>query len=32
MKDVLPLVNPDNVVIGGWDISDLNLSDAMRRA
>jgi len=32
MNQILPLVNPDEVVIGGWDISSLNLSEAMRRA
>lgn len=32
MNQVLPLVNPDEVVIGGWDISTLNLSQAMKRA
>ncbi|EGR32770.1 myo-inositol-1-phosphate synthase, putative [Ichthyophthirius multifiliis] len=32
MKDILPLVNPDDVIIGGWDINEMNLSDAMRRA
>ncbi|XP_010555355.1 PREDICTED: inositol-3-phosphate synthase isoform X2 [Tarenaya hassleriana] len=25
-------VNPDDVVFGGWDISDMNLADAMARA
>ena len=25
-------VNPDDIVFGGWDISDLNLADAMARA
>lgn len=32
MNQILPLVNPDEVVIGGWDISSMNLSEAMRRA
>jgi myo-inositol-1-phosphate synthase len=31
-KDVLPMVDPCDVVIGGWDISKMNLADAMRRA
>lgn len=31
-KDVLPLVRPDDVVFGGWDLSSLNLADAMERA
>lgn len=25
-------MNPDDVVFGGWDISDMNLADAMGRA
>ncbi|RWW05697.1 hypothetical protein GW17_00031013 [Ensete ventricosum] len=25
-------VDPDNIVFGGWDISDMNLADAMARA
>ncbi|KAG0467533.1 hypothetical protein HPP92_019113 [Vanilla planifolia] len=31
-KSLLPMVNPDNIVFGGWDISDMNLADAMTRA
>ncbi|CAA6659473.1 unnamed protein product [Spirodela intermedia] len=31
-KSLLPMVNPDEVVFGGWDISDMNLADAMGRA
>jgi myo-inositol-1-phosphate synthase len=30
--DVLPMVHPNDLVIGGWDISGLNLSAAMDRA
>ncbi|KAJ4345194.1 Myo-inositol-1-phosphate synthase [Didymosphaeria variabile] len=30
--NVLPMVHPNDLVIGGWDISSLNLSDAMDRA
>ncbi|KAF3008171.1 hypothetical protein G7054_g753 [Neopestalotiopsis clavispora] len=30
--DVLPMVHPNDLVIGGWDISGMNLSDAMDRA
>merc|ERR1719479_882525 len=26
------MVNPNDVVLGGWDISKMNLGDAMRRA
>ncbi|XP_053980250.1 inositol-3-phosphate synthase 1-B isoform X1 [Hylaeus volcanicus] len=29
---MLPMVNPDDIIIDGWDISDMNLSDAMHRA
>ena len=31
-KDVLPMVDPVNFVLDGWDISGLNLSDSMKRA
>lgn len=30
--DVLPMVHPNDLVVGGWDISGLNLADAMDRA
>lgn len=30
--DVLPMVHPNDLVIGGWDISATNLADAMDRA
>ncbi|KAI0012650.1 myo-inositol-1-phosphate synthase [Xylariaceae sp. FL0662B] len=30
--DVLPMVHPNDLVIGGWDISKANLADAMDRA
>jgi len=32
LKDILPTVNPNDVVIGGWDISKVNLAEAMKRA
>ncbi|KAI9189546.1 Myo-inositol-1-phosphate synthase [Blastocladiella emersonii ATCC 22665] len=32
LHDMLPMVHPNDVVIGGWDISGLNLADAMDRA
>jgi len=32
LKDVLPLVNPEDLVVSGWDISKTNLADAMKRA
>jgi len=32
MKNVLPMVDPNNIVWGGWDINAANLADAMERA
>ena len=32
LKDILPLVNPEDLVIGGWDINNTNLGECMRRA
>ncbi|KAF2137514.1 uncharacterized protein K452DRAFT_321751 [Aplosporella prunicola CBS 121167] len=29
---LLPMVHPDDLVVGGWDISKMNLADAMDRA
>jgi len=29
---LVPMVHPNNLVIGGWDISSMHLGDAMRRA
>lgn len=31
-NSLLPMVHPNDLVIGGWDISDLNMADAMQRA
>lgn len=31
-KNLLPMVNPNEIVLGGWDISGLNLAEAMERA
>ncbi|KAJ2784326.1 Myo-inositol-1-phosphate synthase [Coemansia javaensis] len=31
-NQVVPMVHPNDVVIGGWDISSLSIGDAMRRA
>ncbi|KAL8229412.1 hypothetical protein R6Q57_014312 [Mikania cordata] len=31
-KSLLPMVNPDDIVFGGWDISSMNLADSMARA
>lgn len=30
--DMLPMVHPNDLVVGGWDISAMNLGDAMDRA
>ena len=30
--DILPMVHPSDLVIGGWDISSMNLAEAMDRA
>lgn len=30
--DVLPMVHPNDLVIGGWDISGMNIAEAMDRA
>jgi len=32
LKDMLPMVHPNDVVIGGWDINGMNMADAMVRA
>ena len=29
---MLPMVNPVDLVVGGWDLSGVNMADAMRRA
>lgn len=31
-KDMLPMVHPNDLIIGGWDISSMNLGDALIRA
>lgn len=31
-NEVVPMVNPSDLVIGGWDISNANLAEAMRRS
>lgn len=30
--DLLPMVHPNDLILGGWDISAMNLADAMDRA
>ncbi|KAI9142142.1 Myo-inositol-1-phosphate synthase [Paraphysoderma sedebokerense] len=32
LRDMLPMVHPNDLVIGGWDINDANLAEAMKRA
>jgi len=32
IKDLVPLVNPNDIEITGWDISDMDLYDACKRA
>lgn len=29
---MLPMVHPNDIVVGGWDISSMNLADSMRRS
>ncbi len=31
-KNVMPMVNPNDLVIGGWDISKMDMVNAMTRA
>ena len=31
-KQMLPMVEPDSLIIGGWDISSLSLDECMKRA
>lgn len=31
-KNLLPMVDPNDLVIGGWDISSLNIAESMERA
>lgn len=32
MKDLVPMVDPNDIVVDGWDISSLNIGESMRRA
>lgn len=32
MKDVIPLLDPTELIVGGWDINDVDLGKAMKRA
>lgn len=31
-KSLLPMVDPNDIVLGGWDISSMNMAEAMERA
>jgi hypothetical protein len=31
-SEVVPLISPNELVVGGWDISSMNLADSMDRA
>lgn len=32
MHDIVPFCNPDNLVLGGWDISSMSLGDSLLRS
>ena len=32
LKNMLPMIDPSNIVWGGWDINSMNLGDAMKRS
>ena len=32
LNSIVPMVNPNDIVVGGWDCSSKNLVDSMRRA
>ncbi|KAK8811370.1 hypothetical protein WA158_003104 [Blastocystis sp. Blastoise] len=32
LKNLVPFVNPNDLVIGGWDINNMNMADALKRA
>lgn len=32
MRDLVPMVDPDDIIVDGWDISSANIGDAMQRA
>ena len=32
LKNMLPMLNPSEIVWGGWDINSMNLGDAMKRS
>ena len=32
LNEILPTVNPNEIVVSGWDVSKMNLGDALVRA
>lgn len=32
LKDMIPMVNPNDIVVGSWDINSMNLGDALKRS
>jgi myo-inositol-1-phosphate synthase len=32
MRDIVPMVDPNDIILDGWDISSWNLGDSMRRS
>jgi myo-inositol-1-phosphate synthase len=32
LRSLLPMIHPNDIIYGGWDINDMNLGDAMKRA
>ena len=32
LRSLLPMVAPEDIVLGGWDISSANLAESMQRA
>lgn len=32
MNQIIPMVNPDDIILDGWDISSLDLGESMKRA
>lgn len=32
MKDIVPMLDPNDLIVDGWDISKMNLAESMKRA
>merc|ERR1712176_1599513 len=32
LKDMIPMIDPNDIILGGWDISSAKLGDAMKRS